>query len=108
MARATDYVRGYLPIEEHGMVGDLHTIALVGTNATIDWYCCPSFDSPSVFGRILDSEKGGFYRLRPTGDEWSSKQLYLPDTNVLITRFFTPHGVGEIQDFMPIQAAHPF
>jgi hypothetical protein len=95
---------GYLPIAEHGLVGDLHTVALVGTNGTIDWYCCPAFDAPSVFGSILDKDRGGFYSLHPTGDEWSSRQLYFPDTNVLITRFFTPGGVGEVQDFMPIEA----
>ncbi len=49
----------YLPIAEHGLIGDLHTVALVGTNGTIDWYCCPSFDSPSVFGAILDADRGG-------------------------------------------------
>jgi GH15 family glucan-1,4-alpha-glucosidase len=107
MARAGDYERGYLPIAEHGMVGDLHTIALIGTNGTIDWYCCPSFDAPSVFGRILDRTRGGFYRLRPDTEDWTSRQLYLPDSNVLITRFFTPDGVGEIQDFMPIETADP-
>jgi GH15 family glucan-1,4-alpha-glucosidase len=95
---------GYLPIAEHGLVGDLHTVALVGTNGTIDWYCCPAFDAPSVFGAILDKDRGGFYSLHPTGDEWTSRQLYFPDTNVLITRFFTPGGVGEVQDFMPIEA----
>src|SRR5215213_4976181 len=99
----------YLPIAEHGIIGDLHSIALVGTDGRIDWYCCPSFDSPSVFGGILDKERGGFYRIRPAIDEWIPKQLYFPDTNVLITRFLTPGGVGEVQDFMPIQtggAAH--
>jgi GH15 family glucan-1,4-alpha-glucosidase len=94
---------GYLPIAEHGLVGDLHTVALVGTNGTIDWYCCPHFDSPSVFGSILDKDKGGHYSIRPSGDGWTSKQLYFPDTNVLITRFFTHEGVGEVQDFMPIE-----
>jgi GH15 family glucan-1,4-alpha-glucosidase len=94
----------YLPIAEHGLVGDLHTVALVGTTGTIDWYCCPSFDSPSVFGSILDAEQGGFYALHPEGDDWTSKQLYFPDTNILITRFFTSDGVGEVQDFMPIEA----
>ena len=93
----------YLPIAEHGIIGDLHSIALVGTDGTIDWYCCPRFDSPSVFGSILDAEKGGFYRIAPATDDWTPKQLYLPDTNVLITRFLTPGGVGEVQDFMPIQ-----
>jgi GH15 family glucan-1,4-alpha-glucosidase len=99
----------YLPIAEHGIIGDLHSIALVGTDGTIDWYCCPSFDSPSLFGAILDKQRGGFYRIAPTEDNWTPKQLYFPDTNVLITRFLTPDGVGEVQDFMPIQrgaAAH--
>ena len=57
----------YLPIAEHGIIGDLHSIALVGTDARIDWYCCPRFDSPSVFGAILDRERGGFYRIAPVG-----------------------------------------
>ena len=105
MARPGELIDGYLPIAEHGLVGDLHTVALVGTNGTIDWYCCPAFDSPSVFGSILDKNTGGFYALRPTADEWTSKQLYFPDTNVLITRFLTEEGVGEIQDFMPIDHA---
>ncbi len=103
MARAGEHEGDYLPIAEHGMVGDLHTVALVGTNGTIDWYCCPAFDSPSVFGAILDKDKGGFYALRPANGEWTAKQLYFPDTNVLITRFFTHGGVGEVQDFMPIE-----
>ena len=94
---------GYLPIAEHGIIGDLHTAALVGTDGTIDWYCCPSFDSPSIFGAILDRAKGGYYRIAPVAEEWTPKQLYLPDTNVLITRYLTEEGVGEVQDFMPIE-----
>jgi GH15 family glucan-1,4-alpha-glucosidase len=93
---------GYLPIAEHGVIGDLHTAALVGTDGTIDWYCCPHFDSPSVFGAILDRTRGGYYRIAPTTEDWTPKQLYFPDTNVLITRFLTRDGVGEVQDFMPI------
>ena len=100
--RPSSGVTDYLPIAEHGIVGDLHSIALVGTDGRIDWYCCPRFDSPSVFGAILDKERGGFYRIAPAMDEWVPKQLYFPDTNVLITRFLTPGGVGEVQDFMPI------
>jgi len=103
MAQARELETDYLPIAEHGLVGDLHTVALVGTNGTIDWYCCPSFDAPSVFGAILDKDTGGFYALRPSVDDWTAKQLYFPDTNVLITRFFTEDGVGEVQDFMPIE-----
>jgi GH15 family glucan-1,4-alpha-glucosidase len=103
MATARELEYDYLPIAEHGLVGDLHTVALIGTNGTIDWYCCPAFDSPSVFGAILDKDKGGFYALRPDAEDWDAKQLYFPDTNVLITRFFTEDGVGEVQDFMPIE-----
>src|SRR5215203_308361 len=105
MAHARELESDYLPINEHGLVGDLHTVALVGTNGTIDWYCCPSFDAPSVFGSILDKENGGYYALRPASEVWDAKQLYFPDTNVLITRFFTEGGVGEVQDFMPIDHA---
>jgi GH15 family glucan-1,4-alpha-glucosidase len=100
--RTTAPSMDYLPIAEHGIIGDLHSIALVGTDGRIDWYCCPRFDSPSVFGAILDKDRGGFYRIAPVVDDWVPKQLYLPDTNVLITRFLTPAGVGEVQDFMPI------
>ena len=95
----------YLPIAEHGLIGDLHTVALVGTDGTIDWYCCPRFDSPSMFAAILDADRGGLFRIAPDGDGWGSKQLYLPDTNVLITRFLMADGVGEVQDFMV--PAHP-
>jgi GH15 family glucan-1,4-alpha-glucosidase len=94
----------YLPIAEHGIIGDLHSIALVGTDGRIDWYCCPRFDSPSIFGAILDKDRGGFYCIRPANKEWIAKQLYLPDTNVLITRFLSPDGVAELQDFMPIHS----
>ncbi|HWH94866.1 MAG TPA: glycoside hydrolase family 15 protein [Baekduia sp.] len=105
MAFAGEFDGRYRPIAEHGLVGDLHTVALVGTDGTIDWYCCPAFDAPSVFGAILDREQGGHYVLQPRAVNWTSKQLYLPDTNVLITRFFTADGVAEIEDFMPIESA---
>ncbi len=94
---------GYLPIAEHGVIGDLQTVALVGTNGTIDWFCWPWFDSPSMFGSILDADQGGFYSIAPVNDGHNAKQLYLPDTNILITRFLTPDGVGEVEDFMPIR-----
>jgi GH15 family glucan-1,4-alpha-glucosidase len=93
---------GYLPIEDHGIIGDLHTAALVGSDGTIDWLCLPDFDSPSVFCAIIDDEKGGHFRLRPVQD-FHSYQLYLPDTNVLLTRFLSPEGVAEVLDFMPIE-----
>jgi GH15 family glucan-1,4-alpha-glucosidase len=96
---------GYLPIAEHGVIGDLHTVALVGSEGTIDWYCCPRFDAPSVFGTILDSRRGGHWSLSPTGRDWTSRQLYLPDTNVLVTRFLSEEGVAEVEDFMPVDGA---
>ncbi len=91
----------YLPIAEHGLIGDLHTVALVGTDGTIDWYCCPRFDSPSVFAVDPRRRPRRLFRISPDCEGWTSKQLYLPDTNILITRFLTPDGVGEVQDFMP-------
>ncbi|WP_433424747.1 glycoside hydrolase family 15 protein [Microtetraspora malaysiensis] len=91
----------YLPIADHGLIGDLRTAALVGTDGTIDWYCCPRFDAPSVFGSILDADRGGSFELAADAPT-RTKQFYFPDTNVLITRFFTEDGVGEVQDFMPI------
>src|SRR5438034_5745245 len=92
----------YLPIAEHGMIGDLHSVALVGIDGTIDWYCCPRFDSPSLFGAILDKDKGGYFRIASDDENAKWKQFYFPDTNVLITRFLTPDGVGEVTDFMPV------
>jgi GH15 family glucan-1,4-alpha-glucosidase len=98
---------GYLPVSEHGLIGDLRTVALVGTNGTIDWHCSPSFDAPSVFGSILDADRGGCFELAAAVPA-KTRQFYLPDTNVLITRFFAQDGVGEIQDFMPVgDAAEP-
>jgi GH15 family glucan-1,4-alpha-glucosidase len=93
----------YLPIEDHGIVGDLHTAALVGVDGTIDWLCLPRFDAPSVFASILDDERGGHFALRPLNST-RSQQLYLPDTNVLLTRFLCPDGVAETTDFMPIES----
>src|SRR5215203_400506 len=96
----------YLPIEDHGIIGNLYTAALVGKEGTIDWLCLPAFDSPSVFCSILDDKKGGHFTLRPV-EFTRSQQLYLPDTNVLLTRYFSPEGLAETLDFMPI-LTHPY
>src|SRR3954471_10759004 len=88
-------------IAEHGIIGDLQTCALVTTDGSIDWFCCPRFDSPSVFGSLLDDDKGGRFRVRPAGDGYTTTQMYFPDTAVLVTRFFTESGVGQVLDFMP-------
>ena len=92
----------YPPIGEHGLIGDLQTSALVSTDGAIDWFCSPRFDSPSIFASLLDAEKGGHFVIRPETDDYVSKQLYLPGTPILITRFLTPDGVGELVDFMPV------
>ena len=88
-------------IADHGLVGDLQTAALISTDGSVDWFCCPRFDSPSVFGALLDHERGGHFRIRPAGVAYTAKQMYLPDTAVLVTRFFTEEGLGQVVDFMP-------
>jgi len=94
----------YLPIEDYGIIGDLHTLALVGKNGSIDFCCIPAFDAPSVFGAILDAQKGGFFRIAPPDSPGMARtQHYVPLTNILTTSFFTVDGVGELIDFMPIQ-----
>ena len=92
----------YPPIAEHGLIGDLQTAALVTTDGSIDWFCWPRFDSPSVFASLLDRERGGYFRIAPEGDDYVTRQLYFPDTAILITRFMTAGGVGEVIDFMPV------
>jgi GH15 family glucan-1,4-alpha-glucosidase len=92
----------YQPIEDYGIIGDLNTIALVGLNGSIDFMCFPDFDSPTIFSALLDDQKGGRFVITPEFTEMKTKQLYLPDTNVLLTRFLSPDGVGEITDFMPV------
>ena len=92
----------YPNISDHGLIGDLQTAALVSTDGTVDWFCCPRFDSPSVFGSLLDADKGGYFRVAPDRDDYVTRQLYFPDTAILITRFMTPDGVGEVTDFMPV------
>jgi GH15 family glucan-1,4-alpha-glucosidase len=95
----------YQPIENYGIIGDMHTTALVGKDGSIDWFCFPFFDSPSVFAAILDDEKGGRFKITPQVENVTHKQFYWPDTNVLITRFLSPDGVAEITDYMPVGAA---
>ncbi|HLL83356.1 MAG TPA: glycoside hydrolase family 15 protein [Longimicrobium sp.] len=95
----------YQPIQNYGIIGDLRTVALVSIEGSIDWFCFPHFDSPSVFAALLDDKKGGHFRISPRTDGVTCKQLYWPETNVLVTRFLAPHGVAEIEDFMPAGAA---
>jgi len=95
----------YPLIADHGLIGNLQTAALVATDGTIDWFCAPRFDSPSIFGSLLDHDHGGHFRIQPTADTFTRRQLYYPDTAILVTRFLTEAGVGEVIDFMPIASS---
>ena len=88
-------------IADHALIGDLQTAALITTDGSVDWLCLPRFDSPSVFGALLDDARGGHFRIHPAGIDYTTKQTYFPDTAVLVTRFFTEAGVGQVVDFMP-------
>jgi GH15 family glucan-1,4-alpha-glucosidase len=102
---------GYLPIEHYGAIGNLRTVALVGLDGSIDWCCLPELDRPSVFAAILDSQRGGRFRVAPAG-RWRSEQRYLEGTNVLETLFQVEGGSLSVTDFMPLRgsilgAGHP-
>jgi GH15 family glucan-1,4-alpha-glucosidase len=90
------------PIENHGVIGDLRTVALVAMDGSVDFMCFPDFDSPTVFAELLDRRKGGAFRIEPVMRNPHHKQIYLPDSNVLLTRFLSDEGVAEISDFMAI------
>jgi len=98
---------GYQPIENYGIIGNMRTTALVGMNGSIDWYCYPKHDSPSVFAALLDEHQGGFFQVKSTVDNAVKKQFYWPETNVLVTRFSSETAVGEVIDFMPVGADAP-
>jgi GH15 family glucan-1,4-alpha-glucosidase len=92
----------YQPIENYGVIGNMRTVALTGMNGSIDWFCYPQIDSPSIFGAILDDAKGGRFRIAPVDQSVRRKQFYWPSTNILVTRFFNDEGIVELQDFMPV------
>ena len=96
----------YQPIEDHGVIGNLRTAALIAKYGSVDWFCFPCFDSPSVLASILGATKGGYFRICPITGEVSRKQIYWPDTNILVTRFLASEGVGEIVDYMPVPGSH--
>ncbi|WP_182085372.1 glycoside hydrolase family 15 protein [Aureimonas sp. ME7] len=93
------------PISQHGVIGDLNTLALVTPDGRIDFFCHPNIDSPTLFASLLDPGKGGEFRLWATAEDMRRRQIYLPDTNILITRFLGENGIGEVSDFMPIDGS---
>src|SRR5689334_19708416 len=101
-------MRRYPPIADHGLIGDLQTAALVSSDGVVDWFCAPRFDSPSIFAALLDHEKGGHFSLTVDADraEVTVRQLYLSDTAIVVTRFLTADGIGEVIDFMPVEDPH--
>lgn len=97
-------------IGDYGLIGDCHSLALVGRDGSIDWCCFPRFDSPSVFARVLDAELGGHFSIGPEGGGPCSTRSYLPATNVLVTTFETATGRFEVTDAMavaPFDRARP-
>jgi len=100
--------RPFQPIENYGVIGNLKTVALVSLEGSIDFLCAPKFDSPTVFASMLDSEKGGYFSVEPQLEDFTSKQLYLPGTAVLLTRFFAGQGIAELSDYMPVSKETDF
>lgn len=96
-------MKTYQPIENYGVIGDLNTAALVGMDGSIDFMCFPAFDSPTIFAALLDHDRGGHFKIAPVAGEFSRRQRYFPDTNILLTRFLGDAGIAEISDFMPLQ-----
>ncbi|KAI0642834.1 glycoside hydrolase family 15 protein [Trametes meyenii] len=94
--------RGYIPIADHGLIGNLRTAALVSTDGSVESYCVPNFDSPSIFARILDKDKGGHFSITPT-TPFTTKQSYLPNSNILQTKYLNEQGVATVTDFLPRQ-----
>lgn len=96
----------YPLIADHGLIGDMQTAALVSTGGTIDWFCSPRFDSPSVFASLLDANRGGRFALAPVAPVRTTKQMYMPDTAILVTRYLSEAGIAEVLDFMPVDRPH--
>ena len=93
----------FQPIENYGVIGNMRSTALVGMNGSIDFLCYPDFDSPTVFAALLDDQKGGSFQIAPQLGNARIRQQYLPETNILLTRFLSPEGVAELTDYMPIE-----
>jgi len=99
----------YRLIEDYGIIGDMHTAALISKNGSMDWLCLPDFDSPSVFATLLDDEKGGYFKISvPDSEDAQTRQFYFPETNVLMTRFSSSGCVAQLADFMEVhEGVHP-
>jgi GH15 family glucan-1,4-alpha-glucosidase len=91
----------YEPIADYAAIGCTRSVALISRGGSIDWLCWPRFDSASIFGRILDAEKGGFFSVRPS-EEHEARRRYLEGTNAIETTFTTASGIARLLDLMPV------
>ncbi|MBW8683181.1 glycoside hydrolase family 15 protein [Chitinophaga rhizophila] len=94
--------RPYQRIENYGIIGNLETVALVSLTGSIDFMCFPRFDSPTIFASLLDANQGGYFSVEPELKDYTAKQLYIPGTAILLTRYFSESGIAELTDYMPI------
>ncbi len=105
--RRTDHLMNvYKPINAYGAIGDCHSVMLVAPNGSIDWGCLPDFDSPALFCRLLDEQRGGYFQVAPTSGTIPGTQCYLPGSNVLLTRFHNTAGAITLTDFMPVETVN--
>ena len=95
----------FQPIEDYGVIGNLCTAALVGMDASIDFFCFPDFDSPNVFAALLDPGHGGQFSVRPAMPDVQFKQMYIAETNILISHFLSENAAAEVCDFMPLTSS---
>src|SRR6266480_3364482 len=93
----------YRPINSYGVIGDCHSVVLVSPDGSVDWGCLPDFDSPALFCRLLDAERGGYFQIAPTDKTIPGFQRYLRGSNVLQTKFTSTMGEVAITDFMPVE-----
>src|SRR5437763_16595777 len=102
--------RMYQPISAYGVIGDCRSVMLVAPDGTVDWGCLPDFDSPAIFCRLLDAEHGGYFQIAPTDSRIPGLKSYLPESNVLQTRFTSIDCEVVLTDFMPVEtlSALPF
>lgn len=91
----------YKDIKDYGLIGDMHSVALVSHDGSIDYCSMPHIDSPTVFASLLDDEKGGYFSIRPLAS-FESKQTYISNTNILISRFKSKEATSELLDYMPV------
>src|SRR2546429_4017463 len=103
MAGHKEDTRTYQPINSYGVIGDCRSVVLVAPDGSVDWGCLPDFDSPAIFCRLLDAERGGYFQIAPTDGAIPGTQRYLRGSNVLQTRFASMQGEVVLTDFMPVE-----